>query len=137
MFDSTLLDAALGQLCKDLIEQTEDFASIEQKLHEIVSERSAQALGEAITEFDEELFSSRPSGWRVKEKVQRSPFTRFGQIAYTKRVYESEIGERVHLTDELVALHPLCKPRNSACLILILLPQFWGIRSSKMIQSCA
>lgn len=104
--DTAPLKSALVELCLERITRFEDFERAETSALEDVLKTLASALAEALEIFDERLFSDRPEGWRVKDLRPRSILTEFGEVAFTRRVYTDECGDRRTYLDEIVSLRP-------------------------------
>jgi len=102
--DSAPLKSTLVDLCLDRITRFEDFEMAETSSLEDVLRTLADAMSEALEIFDERLFLSRPEGWRVKDARPRSILTEFGEVAFTRRVYTDEFGDRRTYLDEIVSL---------------------------------
>lgn len=100
------LKSALVQMCLDRITRFEDFERAETSALEDVLKALADAMSEALEIFDERLFVDRPRGWRVKDVRPRSILTEFGAVAFTRRVYIDEFGDRRTYLDEIVSLRP-------------------------------
>jgi hypothetical protein len=104
--DTALLKSVLVEFCLERIASFEDFERAETSSHEDVLRTLADAMSEALEIFDERLFLDRPEGWRVKDARSRSILTEFGEVAFTRRVYTDEFGDRRTYLDEIVSLRP-------------------------------
>ncbi len=104
--DTALLKSILVEFCLERIGRFEDFEQAERSSHEDVLKTLADAMSEALEIFDERLFVDRPEGWRVKDTRPRSILTEFGEVAFTRRVYTDEFGDRRTYLDEIVSLRP-------------------------------
>ena len=101
-----MLKSILVEFCLERITRFEDFERIEMSSHEDVLKTLADAMSEALEIFDERLFLDRPEGWRVKDVRPRSILTEFGEVAFARRVYTDEFGDRRTYLDEIVSLRP-------------------------------
>ena len=104
--DTASLKSVLVDLCLERITRFEDFERAETSSHEDVLRILADAMSEALEIFDERLFVDKPEGWRVKDTRPRSILTEFGEVAFTRRVYTDEFGDRRTYLDEIVSLRP-------------------------------
>ena len=104
--DTALLKSILVEFCLERIVRFEDFEKAETSSHEDVLSALADAMSEALEIFDARLFADRPQGWRVKDARPRSILTEFGEIAFTRRIYIDEFGDRRTYLDEIVSLRP-------------------------------
>ena len=104
--DTPVLKSTLVELCLDRITRFEDFEKAETSSLEDVLKVLADAMSEALEIFDERLFVDRPEGWRVKDVRSRSVLTEFGEVAFSRRIYIDEFGDRRTYLDEIVALRP-------------------------------
>jgi len=104
--DTAHLSEALVRFCLDRIRRFEDFGKIEKTALEDMLALLAAAMSEALELFDAELFSDRAEGWRVKDVRPRSILTEFGQVAFRRRIYLDEYGDRRTYLDEIVSLLP-------------------------------
>lgn len=104
--DTAVLKSILVELCLERLTRLEDFARVETSAHEDVLRTLADAMSEALEILDERLFADRPGDWRVKDLRPRSILTEFGEVAFTRRVYTDEFGDRRTYLDEIVALRP-------------------------------
>lgn len=104
--DTSALKSILVDLCLERIGRFEDFERVETSAHEDVLKTLADAMSEALEIFDERLFVDRPEGWRVKDARSRSILTEFGEVAFSRRIYIDEFGDRRTYLDEIVSLRP-------------------------------
>lgn len=104
--DTALLKSILVEFCLKRIGRFEDFEQVERNSHEDVLRILADAMSEALELFDEQLFSDRPQGWRVKDARSRSILTEFGEVTFNRRVYTDEFGDRRTYLDEILSLRP-------------------------------
>jgi hypothetical protein len=104
--DTSVLRSVLVEFCLERIARFEDFQRAETSALEDVLRTLAGAMSEALEVFDERLFVDRPAGWRVKDARPRAILTEFGEVAFTRRVYVDEFGDRRTYLDEIVALRP-------------------------------
>jgi hypothetical protein len=104
--DTALLKSILVEFCLERIGRFEDFEQAETSSLQDVLMTLAAAMSEALEIFDERLFVDRPEGWRVKDARPRSILTEFGEVAFTRRVYTDEFGDRRTYLDEIVSLRP-------------------------------
>ncbi len=104
MYDATPLSNLLAQRYLSLIHETEDFLAFEEDAYSMGYKIIADAISKAIELFDDELYQQRPSDWKVKERVWRSPVSEVGQLSFRRRVYVDEVGERRSLVDEILDL---------------------------------
>ena len=104
--DTALLKSILVEFCLKRITRFEDFERAETSSLEDVLNALAGAMSEALGIFDAQLFSDKPEGWRVKDVRSRSVLTEFGEVAFTRRVYTDEFGDRRTYLDEILSLRP-------------------------------
>jgi hypothetical protein len=104
--DNARLKSIMVDLCLDRITCFEDFEKAETSSLEDVLKILADAMSEALEIFDERLFADRPEGWRVRDARPRAVLTEFGEVAFTRRVYTDEFGDRRTYLDEIVSLRP-------------------------------
>lgn len=100
------MKSILVEFCLERITRFEDFGRAETSAHQDVLKTLSDAMSEALEVFDERLFVDRPKDWRVKDARPRSILTEFGEVAFTRRVYIDEFGDRRTYLDEIVALRP-------------------------------
>ncbi|MBS3973972.1 MAG: UPF0236 family protein, partial [Actinobacteria bacterium] len=102
--DTALLKSLLVGLCFDHIVRFEDFEQVETNSLQDVLRMLADAMSEALEIFDERLFVDKPKDWRVKDSRPRTVLTEFGEVAFTRRIYLDQFGDRRTHLDEIVAL---------------------------------
>jgi hypothetical protein len=104
--DTAVLQSILMELCLERLTRFEDFALVETGVHEDVLMILADAMSAAVEAFDDLLLADKPEGWRVKDARPRSILTEFGEVAFTRRIYIDEFGDRRTYLDEILALRP-------------------------------
>ena len=104
--DTASLRSSLVDLCLDRITRFEDFARAEESSLEDLLAMLASAMSEALEIFDARLSADKPEGWRVKDSRPRAVLTEFGEVAFSRRVYIDEFGDRRTYLDEIVSLRP-------------------------------
>jgi hypothetical protein len=104
--DTAALRSLLVDLCLGRITRFEDFAKAETAALEDVLAMLATAMTEALELFDERLLADKPDGWRVKDARPRAVLTEFGEVAFCRRVYIDEYGDRRTYLDEVLSLRP-------------------------------
>jgi hypothetical protein len=104
--DTAHLRSSLVDLCLDHITLSEDFARAERSALEDMLAELASAMSEALEIYDAKLFADRPEGWRVKDVRPRTILTEFGEVAFTRRIYIDEFGDRRTYLDEILSLRP-------------------------------
>jgi len=106
MQDDTALKSMLVELCLDRIALFEDFEKTETRVLEDLLAALASAMSEALEAFDASLLADKPEGWRVKDTRSRAILTEFGEVAFYRRVYIDEFGDRRTYLDEILSLRP-------------------------------
>ena len=104
--DTAPLRPSLIDFCLERIALFEDFARAEESTLEDLLAELAGAMSEALEIFDARLLADKPEGWRVKDARPRSILTEFGEVAFTRRVYTDEFGDRRTYLDEILSLRP-------------------------------
>lgn len=104
--DTSVLKSILVEFCLERLTRLEDFGRAETSAHQDVLKTLSDAMSEALEVFDERLFVDHPADWRVKDSRPRSILTEFGEVAFTRRVYIDEFGDRRTYLDEILALRP-------------------------------
>lgn len=98
---SCLIEFCLSRLCR-----FEDFAKAETSALEDLFAELSSAMSEALEVFDTQLLEEKPDGWRVKDRRNRSALTEFGEVAFSRRIYIDEFGDRRTYLDEILSLRP-------------------------------
>jgi hypothetical protein len=104
--DTTLLALALEDLCTFHLRRTEDLAAAEPAILDEVYAVLRNAMGDALTSMDDELYAERPVGWQIKDKRSRTLFCEFGEITYARRIYIDDYGDRSTLLDDVLDIAP-------------------------------
>lgn len=97
----------LVRLCKDICLQklceTEDFGQAESYALQTMNSCIIDGLSQALSEFDEMLFSEHEQGLRVKDISSRTIVTAMGPLSVTRRRYVD-----VERNDTLCLLDAVC-----------------------------
>ena len=94
----------LVRLCKDAclqkLRETEDFGQVEGYALQMMNSCIIDGLSQALSEFDEMLFSEREQGLRVKDHSSRTIVTAMGPLNITRRRYvDTERNDTLCLLD--------------------------------------
>ena len=119
--DTAPLYEALVEFCLDRLRRFEDFERIETNAFEDLLALFTAAVSEALGPFDEKLFVDKPEDWRVKDARPRAILTEFDEVAFVRRVYTDEYGDRRTYLDEIVSLRPRMRLSAEASHALALL----------------
>jgi len=96
----------LAQGIFEALKEAEDFSQLEEQVHKLAQQATAQLFVEALEEIDQRLLAQKESGFKVVGKRERTLLTSFGEITFKRRLYCDQEGAYHILLDQSLGLGP-------------------------------